>query len=252
MHYSRWKAHGTPDGPARRIQSAACISGGCAEKPVARDLCKRHYYAAKRVEERAQRPTPPTPPPCAVEGCEGRVKARGWCDAHYQRWRRFGDPTFAPTIRRKRCTIDGCDRVTNARGLCQRHYYRWHRYGDPLTSPNQPRTSEPVRAYPPRQCVTCGEDFDPGPSAARRYCNRRCRPSRASAGVNNRATVVRLAAIHGWFCYLCLEPIDPQLFWPNLEAGSVDHVVAVKNGGKDDVSNLGLAHLAHNLAKGIL
>ena len=29
---------------------------------------------------------------CAVEGCEGPVRSRGWCGAHYTRWRKHGDP----------------------------------------------------------------------------------------------------------------------------------------------------------------
>ena len=29
---------------------------------------------------------------CAVETCERRAKARGWCNRHYENWRRYGDP----------------------------------------------------------------------------------------------------------------------------------------------------------------
>lgn len=29
---------------------------------------------------------------CAVDGCEARVVCRGWCDKHYTRWKRHGDP----------------------------------------------------------------------------------------------------------------------------------------------------------------
>ncbi len=31
---------------------------------------------------------------CKVEGCENEVKARGWCDKHYKRWWKYGDPLF--------------------------------------------------------------------------------------------------------------------------------------------------------------
>lgn len=31
---------------------------------------------------------------CSIEGCDKSVKARGWCDTHYQRWQHHGDPTF--------------------------------------------------------------------------------------------------------------------------------------------------------------
>lgn len=29
---------------------------------------------------------------CSIDGCEKPSKARGWCDAHWQRWRKYGDP----------------------------------------------------------------------------------------------------------------------------------------------------------------
>lgn len=36
---------------------------------------------------------------CSVEECEGRVRARGWCDRHWQRWKAHGDPTgSAPVV----------------------------------------------------------------------------------------------------------------------------------------------------------
>jgi hypothetical protein len=30
---------------------------------------------------------------CTVDGCQRPVYARGWCNPHYQRWRKHGDPT---------------------------------------------------------------------------------------------------------------------------------------------------------------
>jgi hypothetical protein len=29
---------------------------------------------------------------CSVDKCDGKVIARGWCSAHWQRWKRHGDP----------------------------------------------------------------------------------------------------------------------------------------------------------------
>ena len=34
---------------------------------------------------------------CSVDGCEARHKARGWCDTHYRRWYREGDPEALTT-----------------------------------------------------------------------------------------------------------------------------------------------------------
>ena len=29
---------------------------------------------------------------CTIDGCEKKILARGWCAAHYKRWRLYGDP----------------------------------------------------------------------------------------------------------------------------------------------------------------
>lgn len=34
---------------------------------------------------------------CSVTGCVGRHLAKGYCSAHYQRWRSHGDPLHVPT-----------------------------------------------------------------------------------------------------------------------------------------------------------
>lgn len=31
---------------------------------------------------------------CAVPKCGGKIYSRGWCNRHYQRWRKYGDPKF--------------------------------------------------------------------------------------------------------------------------------------------------------------
>jgi hypothetical protein len=81
---------------------------------------------------------------CAVEGCDSPKARRQWCNRHYLRWRRHGDPlaggpekisgslTERPWYGAVECLIDGCSSVPFSRGWCQKHYVRWTRYGDPL------------------------------------------------------------------------------------------------------------------------
>lgn len=80
--------------------------------------------------------------PCAVEGCEKLARTRGWCSAHYERWRRNGNPGPAGDARRRPpkgpCEVEGCDRLAKARQWCEKHYQRWHEHGDPekMVRPN--------------------------------------------------------------------------------------------------------------------
>lgn len=72
---------------------------------------------------------------CSVPGCGSTTLARGWCQTHYQRWQRTGDPLLLKKrLHReiKKCSIDGCDSTAICRGWCSVHYQRWQASGDPL------------------------------------------------------------------------------------------------------------------------
>lgn len=72
---------------------------------------------------------------CNIEGCVKEAKQKGWCWAHYTRWRRYGDPLEAKRVSPnltppEKCIIDGCDKKHLAKGLCAMHYNRVYRHGD--------------------------------------------------------------------------------------------------------------------------
>lgn len=55
----------------------------------------------------------------------------------------------------------------------------------------------------------------------------------------------------GEYCAWCLQPIDLELRWPDPRSFSVDHVVAIANGGDElDPSNALPMHLGCNCSKG--
>lgn len=93
---------------------------------------------------------------CAIEGCSRDAGGhtgggRGWCAAHYKRWRRHGDPLHGgpllrQTERGQPCSIDGCDEPVIARGWCENHYGRWKRHGDPLVGRN-PNGMDPAERF---------------------------------------------------------------------------------------------------------
>lgn len=77
---------------------------------------------------------------CSIDGCEKRILARGWCSAHYSRWKRWGSPHHIEK-RVRYCTIEGCDRPRTGGGLCGMHYLRKKRGTPNAENPG------PLRVY---------------------------------------------------------------------------------------------------------
>lgn len=43
---------------------------------------------------------------CVIPGCGAKARAKGWCDKHHLRWRRYGTPFVGSPYRRARDFID--------------------------------------------------------------------------------------------------------------------------------------------------
>lgn len=76
---------------------------------------------------------------CSIEGCGNINYGKTWCQMHYSRWRRHGDPLTDPSRKsapRPQCSVDGCEKEAKAKMLCPMHYYRKRAFGsldDPIT-----------------------------------------------------------------------------------------------------------------------
>lgn len=73
------------------------------------------------------------PRPCSVDGCERTVRARGWCNGHYKRWRKkghLGGPELKIVQPGRLCGHTGCDRPYLASGLCSLHYNHRRRHAE--------------------------------------------------------------------------------------------------------------------------
>lgn len=77
---------------------------------------------------------------CSVRGCDDPAFCRGWCNAHYQRWWKHGDPAWTRPLRV--CAVEGCGLPHHAHGWCSRHAARVARRGDPLF--DKPRPIRPL------------------------------------------------------------------------------------------------------------
>lgn len=69
---------------------------------------------------------------CGIEGCDRTHYARGWCQRHWVRWRKYGDPLGKPKPRlRANCSVPGCERLASAHGWCTMHFLRVKNTGSP-------------------------------------------------------------------------------------------------------------------------
>lgn len=101
---------------------------------------------------------------CQVSECERPRMRREFCNSHYQRLMKYGDPQAGGVARDKDrqrlpCELDGCDRRRYARRMCDSHYTRWLRTGDALWEP------EPF-VKPICSIEHCGN-----PAIGRSYCS---------------------------------------------------------------------------------
>lgn len=86
---------------------------------------------------------------CVVDGCGRTRTRRDYCDVHYQRVRKTGDPGPAAALAllpRKQCSVNGCDKPVKARSWCRTHYERWQRFGEPGPASLSCKPVPPCRA----------------------------------------------------------------------------------------------------------
>lgn len=90
--------------------------------------------------------------PCKISGCEIAAYARGWCNKHYQRWRKHGDPLTLGVRKSRRppraaCLVDACPTLASVKGYCHMHFHRQRR-GLPMDAPakKQRRRGTPALA----------------------------------------------------------------------------------------------------------
>ncbi|MDX3345877.1 HNH endonuclease signature motif containing protein [Streptomyces sp. ME02-6987-2C] len=141
-------------GPAKR---RPCV--GCG-KLCRGERCRACWSSEANAEAR-RIPRQDARTGCTIDGCGGEHMARGYCEKHYTRWKRHGDPlvvivpkgTSRPTcpacgLRKKHrgacrdcwrdsvrndnpCIVAACGRNQQSRGYCNKHWHRVVRHGSP-------------------------------------------------------------------------------------------------------------------------
>lgn len=200
-------------------------------------------------------------PKCSIDGCEEFAQARGWCWSHYNKWRRHGDPVWV--FKRRLCEVAGCSSASRVEKMCDKHYRRLRKHGDPNTGAR------------PQHGSSCSADGCRKPHAQAGLCRSHYHrrwvdqgPGRellAAASARRRALVSSSTEVEReltwrtfWLngdrtCYLCgIECDDTDFRYFTDRNGAqrkivgnthptLDHVVALVNGGTHTVSNAALA-----------
>lgn len=75
---------------------------------------------------------------CAIEHCELKYKAAGYCWKHYRAYAKYGDPLATDKRSVKKyptdaiCEVEGCGKPRIHLTYCGGHRHRFRKYGDPL------------------------------------------------------------------------------------------------------------------------
>ncbi len=79
---------------------------------------------------------------CKADSCDKDVRAKGYCDQHYRKWRKgsMGKP------RHRACNADDCGKIPYRRGLCEEHYNK--NFGK---KPVEPAAAEAAPAAAPAE-----------------------------------------------------------------------------------------------------
>jgi 5-methylcytosine-specific restriction endonuclease McrA len=124
----------------------------------------------------------------------------------------------------------------------------------PKPRPQHGVTVLPGRRWTAGTCEVCNKSF------VSRYRNKTCSPLcqkikyRETSHWIAPRTRMALYERDGWTCHLCNEPVPQDLEWSNEDwqphYPTLDHVVPRSHGGKDEPSNLRLAHMLCNTLRG--
>ena len=217
---------------------------------------------------------------CTIDGCEGKPVGRGWCSAHWQRWRRNGDPlggAAGPRVRKsldfpdgtRQCAMCGerkplteaFDRDANSsggrrsrcktcRGAHMKRYYAENREAKRASAREWYATNlEEIRE---RDRARYERDREKRIDLAIDGVHRRrqrIKNSSPDRGITRRS----LRAIHGDDCRYCgvtmtFETARKGHFLPDL--ATIEHLTPLSKGGSHTFENTCLACWSCNIRRG--
>lgn len=102
---------------------------------------------------------------------------------------------------------------------------------------------------PGKKALYNKKSYDKNP-ASKKSAARRREAKLKGAVILEKFKFVEICERDGWICQICKLPVDKTLKHPNSFSASLDHIVALFNGGNHTKENTQLAHLSCNIRKG--
>lgn len=210
---------------------------------------------------------------CSRRAYSQRRKADGRMAAYYQRNRDdLREKNRAWRERAPEVPCSGCgvlvrkthgNRGTRVCSMWCREYVKHRRWPQsPVPDGHPSRSSAVPPEHPARQaaCDHCAEAFAIQ-WAGQKFCTKKCagraharrRDARKRAGRpldrEERVTPLRVYERDGWRCYLCRRRVKRDAVVPHRLAPTIDHVIPLSKGGRDDMANARTAHFRCNYEK---
>lgn len=92
---------------------------------------------------------------CKIEDCDHKYYGCGYCNKHYQQFRKGTLGIARPKFERT-CTVEGCERVHYARGYCTKHYQQDCAQGIGIFTRRLNGANAVRDAEGRKFCATCG------------------------------------------------------------------------------------------------
>jgi hypothetical protein len=108
-----------------------CSVANCGRPHKSKGYCDTHYWRLRKHGD-PNKLLPKEERKCSVDGCDRDHCAQGFCKMHYSRMNRRGTLAVTKLKQNPYCSVEGCQNQTLAKNLCARHYERWQNHGDPL------------------------------------------------------------------------------------------------------------------------
>ena len=177
-----------------------------------------------------------------------------WCKECYRDWYRSrGGYASSRTARCHWCDVEFVTPYSRAKFCspkCKGSSAASRRRGNGSRKPDRtcPWCSGPVPISMRADAVFCSEDCSHAAhNGTRKMAKRAGRLRAAGDPLTERAAIAKRDSYR---CGICGGGVNMSLTHPDPGYGSLDHILPVAMGGDDDISNLQLAHLRCNLAKG--